>query len=280
MEAQGKTWDSPLIVQLAGDCPETLVAAGQYVHKDVTAVDLNCGCPQRIAKRGNYGAYLLPQTDLLISCLSALVKNLDCPVTVKIRVLPTERETLDLVRRIEDTGVSMLTVHGRLVSQSKLFTGPANWDIIRKIKDTLTIPVVANGGIGCYADALECLRITGADAVMSSEALLENPKLFSESGDEAFRLEFCRAQIGTTSLYAPLFSCVMRGHLFKMLFRFLQADANRDLQKLLSEGSYRQMVGVVALLEERLRGVDFDTERAVERGLCTPAGTGYYMRHR
>jgi tRNA-dihydrouridine synthase 1 len=91
-----------------GDCPETLVAAGQYVHNDVTAVDLNCGCPQKIAKRGNYGAYLLPQTDLLITCLTALVKNLDCPVTVKIRVLPTEKETLDLVRRIEDTGACMI----------------------------------------------------------------------------------------------------------------------------------------------------------------------------
>ena len=146
--------DKPLIVQLAGDDPETLVGAGKYLHHDVAAIDLNLGCPQKIAKRGNYGAYLLPDKALIVKCLSAMVKQLDCPITAKIRCLATDEETLDLCRAIEDCGVSMLTVHGRTVDSNKLFVSPCNWDIIRKIKSTMSIPVVANGGIACRDDAL------------------------------------------------------------------------------------------------------------------------------
>ena len=77
----------------------------------------------------------------------------------------------------------MLTVHGRTVESNKLFVGSANWDIIRQIKQTLSIPIIANGGIANYSDAIRCLQETGCDGVMSSEALLENPKLFSMEGD-------------------------------------------------------------------------------------------------
>ena len=146
--------DKPLIVQLAGDDPDVLVGAGKYLHHDVAAIDLNLGCPQKIAKRGNYGAYLLPDKALIVKCLSAMVNQLDCPITAKIRCLSTDEETLDLCRAIEDCGVSMLTVHGRTVDSNKLFVSPCNWDIIRKIKNTLSIPVIANGGIACRDDAL------------------------------------------------------------------------------------------------------------------------------
>jgi len=165
LELRGKQLDSPLIVQLAGDDPFVLVQAGKHLQHNVSAIDLNLGCPQKIAKRGNYGAYLLSNKELIMKLLKSMMKELSCPITAKIRVLANDADTIDLCQAIESCGVSMLTVHGREVTASKLFTGPVNWDIIRNIKSKLHIPVVANGGVSCYADALRCLEVTGADGV-------------------------------------------------------------------------------------------------------------------
>lgn len=289
LELRGKQLDSPLIVQLAGDDPFVLVQAGKYLQStgNVSAIDLNLGCPQKIAKRGNYGAYLLSDKELIVKLLSSMVKELSCPITAKVRVLANDADTIDLCEAIESCGVSMLTVHGREVTASKLFTGPANWEIICKIKSKLNIPVVANGGVSCYADALRCLEATGADGVMSSEALLENPKLFSEEGDYLFRTDYARFQLQTVREFLDVVRCyplprplhaVIRGHLFKMLHRFLLGENNKDLQMKLSSGHFEQMCEVVDALEDRIRSVGYSTEEALKKGLLSP--TGYYMRHR
>lgn len=133
----------------------------------------------------------------------------------------------------------MLTVHGRTVESSKQYTGPCDWEIITKIKETLAIPVIANGGISCREDALRCLRETGVDGVMSSEALLENPKLFDAEGDRMFRENYIPSQIATVKEYIDILKAhktpqpllaVTRSHLFKMLYRFIDAPKNRDLR--------------------------------------------------
>ena len=174
----------------------------------------------------------------MVKILEHMVNTLDVPVTAKIRRLATDEETVDLSQRIERAGVSMLCVHGRTVEQSKLFTGPCDWGIIKQVKEAVSIPVIANGGVSCRQDALDCLAFTKADSVMSSEALLENPKLFSEDGDKAFRSAFVSTQLTTVREYLdcirshklpkPLYQ-VVRSHLFKMLFRFMDAPKNRDL---------------------------------------------------
>ena len=101
-----------------------------------------------------------------------MTSSLSVPVTAKIRILPDERRTMELVKAIEDSGCQLLTVHGRTKEQNKIHVGQADWTMIRKIKETLSIPVVANGGIETYADYQRCLEETGADAVMSSEGKL------------------------------------------------------------------------------------------------------------
>ena len=201
IENEAKSLDRDIIIQFAGDDPNILVEAGKYVHHRAAAIDLNLGCPQKIAKRGHYGAYLLHDSELVVKLLTAMVQRLDCPITAKIRVLEDDEATLRLCRKMEKCGIQMLTVHGRTVDSSKLFTGPADWDIIKKIKNEVGIPVVANGGISCREDALRCLKETGADGVMSSEGLLENPKLFSEEGDRLFRTDYIRAQMQTVDDY-------------------------------------------------------------------------------
>ena len=289
LELQARRADFPLIVQLAGDDPNVLVNAGKYVENspNVVAIDLNLGCPQKIAKRGNYGAYLLPDTDLIQRLLTSMVKELKVPITAKIRRLATDEETLHLCRVIESCGVSLLTVHGRTVENAKLYTSQADWDIIRKVKETVAIPVIANGGISCREDALQCLEYTGADGVMSSEALLENPKLFCEEGDLDFRTNYVRCQLSTATEFLQLveshalpraLSQVVRGHLFKFLFRFVDAEKNADFRQLLAEGKYEDMKSIVRRLEERLASVDFDTKAAEEQGWLN--NRTWYMRHR
>ena len=279
--------DSPLIVQFAGDDPDTVVAAGRYLHHDVAAIDLNLGCPQKIAKRGNYGAYLLSQPDQVMKVLSAMVKGLDCPITAKIRRLATDEATIELCQRIEATGVQLLTVHGRTVDNSKLYIGPCDWDIIKKVKETLTIPVIANGGISSRADAIRCLEYTGADGVMSSEALLENPKLFSINGDEMFTKEYVRSQLDVASQYVDIVTSYkaprsifanVRGHLFKILFRFINVESNSDLRYLLAEGNLEEMVTVVHKLKERFAVIDYNTQIAEERLMISKSS--WYLRHR
>ena len=156
-----------------------MLAAAKHVEDRCDAVDLNLGCPQGIAKKGNYGSYLLKNGDLIVAMVRTLHENLAVPVTVKIRCLDTEEATLKLAKRIEEAGASILTVHGRTKEQKKEQIGPCNWTIIRKIKQSLSIPVFANGGIETFSDVRSCLEFTGADGVMSSEAVLEYAALYS-----------------------------------------------------------------------------------------------------
>lgn len=98
-----------------------------------------------------------------------------------MRCLPSEKDTLALAKVMEDSGCAMLVVHGRTRKHNKNDVGPANWTIIKKIKETLRIPVIANGGMATYEDCMRCLEYTGCDGVMSSESILEYPALFDGS---------------------------------------------------------------------------------------------------
>lgn len=113
VESEARRLDKNQIAQFAGDDPEYLVKAGKMIQDQVVAIDLNLGCPQKIARKGNYGAYLLPKTELVVSLLTAMVQELDVPITAKLRVLPTEYATLKMVEAVEKCGVQMITLHGR-----------------------------------------------------------------------------------------------------------------------------------------------------------------------
>ena len=170
--------DRPLVVQFCANDPDILLKAAKYVENDCDAVDINLGCPQGIAKKGHYGSFLLEETDLIVSMVRKLKENLKVPVTCKIRCLPNEADTLALARAIEQAGASLLTVHGRTRDHNKQTVGPANWAIIRRIKQELRIPVICNGGISTFEDVQSALKFTGCDGVMSSESILEYPALF------------------------------------------------------------------------------------------------------
>lgn len=189
------TIDRPLFVQFCANNPDELLEAARYVEPYCDAVDLNLGCPQGIAKKGHYGAFLQEDWDLIYSLINKLHKELSIPVTAKLRILDTKEKTLEYARMILSAGASLLTVHGRRREQKGHNTGLAEWSVIRYLRDNLPPETVifANGNILNGTDIEKCLEATGADGVMSAEANLSDPTLFSgppkpgEEGREFWR---------------------------------------------------------------------------------------------
>lgn len=171
--------DRPLFIQFCANNPDTLLEAAKLVQDDCDYVDINFGCPQRIAKRGNYGAFLMDDLPLVRSLVEKLSSGLTTPVSCKIRMFPKLEDTLAYARMIEEAGCSLLAVHGRTRDQKDGKSIRADWGVIKAVKSALRIPVVANGNIRWLEDVDECIRATGVDGVMSAESLLENPALFA-----------------------------------------------------------------------------------------------------
>ena len=143
-------------------------------------LDINMGCPMpKIANSGD-GCGLMRTPELAGQIVAAVVKAVDVPVTVICRLGWDKGSinVLDFTKRMEDNGASMVCVHGR--TRSMLYSGAADWDMITKVKKTLSIPVIANGDIVSGETAVKCLRRTGADGVMIGRATFGDPWIFAE----------------------------------------------------------------------------------------------------
>eukprot|EP00698_Gefionella_okellyi_P023621 TRINITY_DN8118_c0_g1_i1.p1 TRINITY_DN8118_c0_g1~~TRINITY_DN8118_c0_g1_i1.p1 ORF type:complete len:358 (+),score=44.15 TRINITY_DN8118_c0_g1_i1:128-1201(+) len=252
--------DRPLIVQFCANNPDTLLAAAKLVEHCCDAVDINLGCPQHIAKRGHYGAFLMEEPDLICSMVDILHKNLAVPVTCKIRRFATLPETLAYARRIEAAGCQMLGVHGRTRDMKGQLTGLADWNVIKAVKDALRIPVISNGNVRTYEDAMECLRFTGCDGVMSAEGLLANPRLFGNVpadmlGSATEYLQICRTvENGLSSI---------RAHMFRILKPIL--PLNTDVREILATANSLQRIEeAVAMLVERAQKAEELVEPAAK----------------
>lgn len=173
-----KDTDRPLIVQFCANDPDLLLDAAKSVEDKCDAIDLNLGCPQQIAKRGKFGAYLMDDWDLVFRLINTLHLNLKVPVTAKFRVYESEEKSIAYARMIQRAGAQIVTVHGRTREMKGHKTGLADWSIVRAVKQALDIPVFANGNIMYAQDWRDCLVYTGCDGVMSAEGNLYNPAIF------------------------------------------------------------------------------------------------------
>ncbi|MBP3672811.1 MAG: tRNA dihydrouridine synthase DusB [Oscillospiraceae bacterium] len=143
-------------------------------------LDINMGCPMpKIANSGD-GSGLMRTPELAGNIVKAVVDAVQVPVTVKCRLGWDKGSinVLDFTKRMEDNGASMVAVHGR--TRSMLYSGVADWDYIRKVKEQLHIPVIANGDIVGAESALRCLKWTGADGLMIGRATFGDPWIFAE----------------------------------------------------------------------------------------------------
>ena len=177
-----------------------------------------------------------------------LADNLKIPVCCKIRILPEREKTLALVKGIEEAGCSILTVHGRTKEQNKHTMGSCDWEIIKTIKETVKIPVFANGGIHKFNDIVRCFEQTGVDGVMSAESLLENPALFS---GEVYDLDDLALEYyNMWKKYDSNNPAYLKPHLFKIMHKGLSEHTDlRD--KLGSAHKEEEIVKIVIELKER-----------------------------
>ena len=162
---------APHVVQLAGREARWMAEGARIaVGEGADIVDINMGCPAKKVTGGYSGSALMRDLDHAVALIDAVVGAVDVPVTLKTR-LGWDEDALNapmLAQRAEAAGISMITIHGR--TRCQFYTGRADWRAIRRVKEAVGIPVVANGDIGSVEDAAQALECSGADAVMVGRA--------------------------------------------------------------------------------------------------------------
>lgn len=169
--------EKPLSLQIFGGEKDTLVQAAEYVDKHTNAdiIDINMGCPVPKITKCDAGAKWLLDPDKIYEMVAAVVAAVKKPVTVKMRMGWDAEHVfaIENARAVERAGGQAIALHGR--TRVQLYEGQANWDIIRDVKQAVTIPVIGNGDIQTPQDAKRMLEETGADGVMIGRAALGNP---------------------------------------------------------------------------------------------------------
>ena len=175
--------ERPISQQIFGAEAESFKIAARYIEENMKPdiIDINMGCPvTKVAVKANAGSALLKHPDKVKDIVSAVVDTVDLPVTVKIRSGWDNRHinALEIAKIIEDCGASAITVHPR--TREDRYGVKSNWSIIKKIKDTVSIPVIGNGDIFTCHDAKRMIDETDCDAIMIGRGVLGNPWLIKQ----------------------------------------------------------------------------------------------------
>jgi len=173
--------ERPLSIQLFGADPGRMAEAAAIAEGlGADVVDVNCGCPAPKVVRKGGGVQLMREPAVLVAILRALRRVLTIPYSVKIRAGWDEgsRNAVEVARLAEGEGAAMIAVHGR--TRLQLYTGVSDWDLIARVKQAVSVPVIGSGDIDSPERALERLRTSGVDGVMIGRAALGNPWIFRE----------------------------------------------------------------------------------------------------
>ncbi len=303
--------DRPLIVQFCGHDPEKLLKSARFVEDKCDAVDINLGCPQAIAKRGRYGAYLMEELDLLTDMVSTLAKNLKVPVTCKTRIYHDFERSVKLCETLVNAGASLLTIHGRTREEKGQAIRAADWETLRRLKEHFRgrVPIIANGGISSMDDVERCLAQTGCDGVMTSEAILENPALFARNVTFAdprtsvsptvpgyrtpikfmTQVDVAEEYLDMCCLYPVWHFRTMRSHVQKFLHRYLTKHTDiRDMVSVsISVDEFRMCISKIREVLAKEAEEQTDEIESVSKSPLVPSAVErsyedktWYLRHR
>ncbi|KAM0686903.1 tRNA dihydrouridine synthase [Conglomerata obtusa] len=224
--------DSPLVVQICGNDPMEMLNAALKIQNVCNAIDINFGCPQNIAKAGNYGAFLQNDWTLTAQIIKTLSTNLSIPVFCKIRIFEDVNKSIEYAKMIEDSGCSLLAVHGRTIKQKGIYTGLADLTQIRAIKKALKIPVIANGNVMENKDLQKVLHETKCDGIMVAETHLYNPLIFCNVKKDCFVI--LQEYFDLCDIF-PTKMVEIKSHVFKILHNVL--NIHKEYRELLQEAN-------------------------------------------
>lgn len=177
--------EKPVSLQVFGGDVETMVEAAKWIDHNTIAdiIDINMGCPVNKVVKNDSGSKLMQYPDKVFEIVDAIVRSVQKPVTVKIRSGwdHDHINAVEIAKLIEKAGASAIAVHGR--TRSQMYSGKADWNIIRQVKDAVGIPVIGNGDVTSPEEAKRLLTETGCDAVMIGRGLLGNPWLVKQTVD-------------------------------------------------------------------------------------------------
>lgn len=177
--------NKPIALQLFGSEVESMVEAAKYIdeHSPADIIDINMGCPVNKVVKSGAGSALMKNPELAFKIVSEIVKVVKKPVTCKIRLGWDDQHinAVEFAKGLEKAGAKAIAVHGR--TRSQMYTGKADWQRIKLVKDALNIPVIGNGDIFTPEDAKAMLEETGVDAIMIGRGLLGSPWLIKQTVD-------------------------------------------------------------------------------------------------
>ncbi len=173
--------ENPVSMQLFGSEPELMArVAAEIEERPFDILDINMGCPVPKVVNNGEGSALLKNPELIVKIVKSVSSAIKKPLTVKVRI-GFENEPVDIVeiaKRVEDAGAAAIAVHGR--TRQQYYSGTADWDTIRRVKEAVTIPVIGNGDVDSPEKAEALIKETGCDGVMIGRAVRGNPWLFRE----------------------------------------------------------------------------------------------------
>ncbi len=178
--------EHPMSMQIFGHDIDSMVYAAKLLDQETECdiIDINMGCPVNKVIKANAGSALMKDIDHAAKIVKAVVEAVNKPVTVKMRAGWDKHSinAVELAKKVEAAGASAICVHGR--TRVQMYEGKADWDIIRQVKEAVSIPVIGNGDIKSVADMKRMLEETHVDAIMIGRSVLGDPWLIKECVDE------------------------------------------------------------------------------------------------